>query len=164
MFRPTPSTASRPIRRRAVLAGALAAGFALPALPMPAGAQDLGTIIDRMLTEYERAVIREYLRNDGYWVDRHDGGGRGRGNGRGRGGLPPGLQRQVDQGRGLPPGLARQIQRGEGLPPGLQAQALPGDLLSRLPRREGTRRVLIDRNVVLIDTATNIILDILTAP
>lgn len=163
MFRPKPSTASRLIRRRAVLTGALAAGLALPTLPMPAGAQDLGTIVDRVLTEYERAVIRDYLRNNGYW-HRDGGDGRGRGNNRGRGGLPPGLQRQVDQGRGLPPGLARQIQRGEGLPPGLQAQALPGDLLSRLPRRDGTRRVLIDRNVVLIDTATNIILDILTAP
>lgn len=138
------------------------------AAPPKQTAQDVGTLVDRVLTEYERAVIRDYLRSQGYWHgDDRDVGrgseGRGRGNGRG-GGLPPGLQRQVDQGRGLPPGLARQLEQGRGLPPGLQTRPLPDDLASRLPSRPGTRRVMVDRTVVLIDTATNVILDVLYGP
>lgn len=173
MTRPVPHPAPRRLATALLLSAAAAIALA-PAPPAYAQApvqvaQDLGTIVDRVLTEYERAVIREYLRQRGYWGDgRYDDGyedrGRGRGNGRGRNGLPPGIQRQVDQGRGLPPGLARQLQEGRGLPPGLQTQALPNDLLRQLPRREGTRRVIVDRNIVLIDTATNVILDILYGP
>ncbi|MEQ8964282.1 MAG: hypothetical protein RID91_00535 [Azospirillaceae bacterium] len=145
---------------RCPLAGAL---LALPLLALaPAGAataqesvtETLGAIAERVLTEYERQVIRDYYRNHGGYRDNR---GRGRGQGNGRSGLPPGLAKK-DR---LPPGLERQLVEGGSLPPGLQRRALPGDLLHRLPPRRGTERIVVDRDVILIETATGLILDIL---
>lgn len=69
-------------------------------------------------------------------------------------GLPPGLAKRDS----LPPGLARR----DSLPPGLARRDLPNDLerrLSRLPR--GTRRSQIGDDIVLIEEATGLIIDIL---
>jgi len=139
--------------RRGLLTALIAAPMGA-ALPIPdAGAQDdlsgtLGVIVDRVLTEYERQVIREYYGRRG---------GDGPGRGRGGDGLPPGLAKK----NRLPPGLERQLVEGGRLPPGLERRALPSDLRARLPRRRGTDRVVVDRDVVLIETATGLILDIL---
>jgi len=75
-------------------------------------------------------------------------------------GLPPGLARRES----LPPGLARQVQRNGTLPPGLQRrlQPLPWDLESRLPGLwEGLERVVLGRDVLVIETRTATILDLL---
>lgn len=73
---------------------------------------------------------------------------------KGRGGLPPGLAKR-DQ---LPPGLAKRDQ----LPPGLAERDLPDDMSRRLPPPpSGTRRTMVGDTVMLIDTATNTILDII---
>ncbi len=49
------------------------------------------------------------------------------------------------------------------MPPGLAKRALPEELSRRLPRqRFGTERVVVDQDVLLIEQATGIILDILT--
>jgi hypothetical protein len=72
--------------------------------------------------------------------------------------LPPGLAKRDT----LPPGLARQIEKNGTLPPGLAKRDLPADLESRLPRRRGgQRRIVVDDDVVLIEDATDRILDVL---
>ncbi len=71
---------------------------------------------------------------------------------------PPGLARRAT----LPPGLARQLETRSTLPPGLAKRDLPADLTSRLPfPLPGTERVIVDNDVLLIQQATGLILDIL---
>ena len=79
--------------------------------------------------------------------------------GKGRGqGLPPGLAKRDT----LPPGLQRQFDRNGRLPKGLQTAELPPKLDAKLPPApEGTERVIVDKDVVLIDKATDVILDVL---
>src|SRR5581483_10718263 len=63
--------------------------------------------------------------------------------------------------KGLPPGLAK---RGGNLPPGLQKrlEPLPPDLERGLPRLpDSWERVVLERDVILLDRRTNRILDIL---
>ncbi len=75
--------------------------------------------------------------------------GKGGGRGRGRSG-------------GLPPGLENQLKLSGKLPPGLEGRELPSGLKGRLPPPgHGTRRVIIGRDVVLVDKAKNVVLDIL---
>lgn len=65
-------------------------------------------------------------------------------------------------GRGLPPGLAKQLRERGHLPPGLEAKGLPPGLADRLgPAPRGYERVVIGRDVVLMQVATGIIADIL---
>ena len=71
-------------------------------------------------------------------------------------GLPPGLA-----GRPLPPGLQKHIDRTGRLPPGLEKRRLPGDLRGLLPRRTGQDFRVVGNDIVLIETATNLILDIM---
>jgi len=76
-------------------------------------------------------------------------------------GLPPGLAKR---GGKLPPGLQKQLDRNGQLPPGLQKrlEPLPADLDRRLPRLpEYWERVVLERDVILIDRRTNRILDII---
>ena len=75
--------------------------------------------------------------------------------------LPPGLAKR---GGKLPPGLQRQLDRNGKLPPGLQKrlEPLPADLESRLPRLpQGWERVILERDVILLDRRTNRVLDII---
>ncbi len=72
-------------------------------------------------------------------------------------GLPPGLAKR---GR-LPPGLQKHIERTGRLPPGLEKRRLPGDLRGLLPRRTGQDYRVVGNDIVLIETATNLILDIM---
>jgi hypothetical protein len=76
-------------------------------------------------------------------------------------GLPPGLAKKES----LPPGLDKQLQKNGSLPPGLQQkiQPLPPVLevqLTKLP--EGQKRVAIAGSIVLMNSKTSIIIDILT--
>ena len=72
--------------------------------------------------------------------------------------LPPGLAQKGE----LPPGLERQYQRNGKLPPGLQKRQLPDDLARALPRRHGDYdRVIVGNDVLLIQIATGVILDIM---
>lgn len=129
------------------------------------------------LSELERKIIDEYYRIKGNVLGT-DAQGQGTGAsqrkntqpmrgvpekvgrqdaGKGRGkheGLPPGLAKR-DQ---LPPGLAKR----DTLPPGLRRDSLPQDLHAKLPPpAPGTERVLIGGDLVLIDIATNAVLDIM---
>lgn len=62
----------------------------------------------------------------------------------------------------LPPGLVKHVDRNGVLPPGLQGRNLPEDLSDRLPRRSRDyERVIIDNDVVLVETSTRRIVDVL---
>jgi hypothetical protein len=94
----------------------------------------------------ERRIIEQYYR---------------RGKKTKRKGLPPGLAKR---GGNLPPGLQKQLEKNGKLPPGLQKrlEPLPVDLDRRLPRLPGYwERVIVERDVILIDRRTNRILDII---
>src|SRR4051812_40677452 len=78
-----------------------------------------------------------------------------------RAGLPPGLAKK-DR---LPPGLEKQLQRNGTLPPGLQkkVQPLPQALEVQLPKLPGgIRRIIISGTIILHDTKTNRILDLVS--
>ncbi len=71
--------------------------------------------------------------------------------------FPPGLAKKP-----LPPGLAMQYRRYGKLPPGLQKRDLPHDLASRMSKLPpGHARVIVGDDVLLIEVATGVILDVL---
>ena len=75
-------------------------------------------------------------------------------------GLPPGLAKRET----LPPGLEKQLQKNGTLPPGLQQkiQPLPPVLevqLMKLP--EDQKRVAIAGNIILMDSKSGLMIDIL---
>lgn len=127
----------------------------------PAAAQSSGSgmttadkTVEAIFTALEKRLIREYF------GERYHGGDDRKADRKGKKnkGMPPGLAKKKD----LPSGLERQLQRNGRLPPGLEKRRLPDDLESRLPRRDRRyERVIIDNDVVLIETATNVVLDIL---
>lgn len=89
----------------------------------------------------QRTIITEYFRNS-------------------RGNLPPGLAKR-DR---LPPGLEKQLRERGTLPPGLQKrfQPLPDELERQLPRLPaGYRRGVVAGNVILMQEATSVIVDII---
>jgi len=124
-------------RRNALFA---LSGYAL-VLASPAVAQD--TTAQRVFSAIERQLILDY------YARTATSGGPGRGNGRGRGGgLPPGIQRRLERGGTLPPGIARQV--------------LPPDLSRQLPLLPSTyTRMIVGNDVLLVATATGLILDII---
>jgi len=76
----------------------------------------------------------------------------------GKRGLPPGLAKRSD----LPPGLQKHLERNGTLPPGLAKRALPADLERTLPALPaGVERITVDDDLILIETATGRILDII---
>lgn len=99
----------------------------------------------RFLPE-ERKIIEEFYRQDKKSKTK---------------GLPPGLAKR---GGNLPPGLQKHLKKNGQLPPGLQKrlEPLPTELDRRLPRLpDYWERVIVERDVVLIDRRTNRILDII---
>jgi hypothetical protein len=73
----------------------------------------------------------------------------------------PGLAKR---GGNLPPGLKKQLQKNGQLPPGLQKriEPLPVELSRQLPPLpEHWDRVIVERDVILLDRRTNRILDII---
>ena len=61
----------------------------------------------------------------------------------------------------LPPGIAKKIARGGSLPPGIAKRYLPADLATQLPPRPGQQWLVVGTDVVLIDIATSVIVDVL---
>ncbi|MFN7114335.1 MAG: hypothetical protein ACK4PK_08245 [Alphaproteobacteria bacterium] len=142
----------------------LTAVSVIPSAYALAGPQSSGSassaqrVIERVFSATERAIIDEYFaEKDKKKHGKKHGKGHGKG-GKGRDGLPPGLAKK-DQ---LPPGLQKQLKKNGTLPPGLVRNELPLSLQNKLyPPKKGTKRILVGRDVVLIDTKTDLILDIL---
>lgn len=61
----------------------------------------------------------------------------------------------------LPPGIRKKLARGGAMPPGIAMQVLPDGLHRQLPRRYGEHYEIIGADVVLVDTATRVIVDVL---
>jgi hypothetical protein len=131
----------------------------LSAVPAHAddGALSAAQVATIVLTEVEKRIIGDYYRHQYVaWVE-SEPTGKGK-NKKKHGNLPPGLAKKGT----LPPGLAKQLARNGTLPPGLAKRALPDDLLGQLqPRPAGYEFVLVDDRVMLIQAATNLILDVL---
>jgi hypothetical protein len=101
-----------------------------------------GTHATVQFAERDKIVIRDYYRDPGS----------------GASGLPPGLAKKQQ----LPPGLQKQVREKGTLPPGLQKRLLPGELEGRLTRLPpGYERVIVGADVVIVEIATRIIVDIL---
>ena len=111
----------------------------------------------------EKGIIAAYLTSNPHLLidDEPEGRGQGKGQAKGKGksgDMPAGLGGR-DQ---LPPGLQMHIERNGTLPPGLEKRDLPSDLTGLLPQvQRGTRRVIVGRDIVLMDIATNVVIDVL---
>jgi hypothetical protein len=113
--------------------------------PASAGVRD-GSGGPPRFSDAERRIIEQYY---------------GRGNQSKSKSLPPGLAKR---GGNLPPGLQKQLARNGQLPPGLQkrVEPLPLELNRQLPPLpEYWERVIVERDVILLDRRTNRILDII---
>lgn len=98
-----------------------------------------------IFTAAERAIIAAYFHDQWQAAEQ-------------TGTLPPGLAKR----QSLPPGLQKQLARKGTLPPGLAKRALPADLIARLGTpAKGTARYIAGDDVLLVDTATNVILDVI---
>lgn len=60
----------------------------------------------------------------------------------------------------LPPGIRKNLARGKPIPPGIAKRAVPGPMLSRLPRYPGYEWAVYGSDLVLVATATAIIADV----
>jgi len=139
------------MKRRNLLIGGIAAALG-PLLPSAISHAD-DSVGDIILTEIERRLIASYYQRH---YDAWDAGNRS--NGRKNKSLPPGLAKRGT----LPPGLYKQLVRNGTLPPGLGAMPLPYDLVMQLPPRPpGQRLLIVDDKVLLVQAATNLILDVL---
>jgi Ni/Co efflux regulator RcnB len=63
--------------------------------------------------------------------------------------------------QGLPPGIAKNLARGKPLPPGIAKRYVPSALLAQLPPRPGYEWLAVDRDILLVVAATEIIVGIL---
>jgi hypothetical protein len=98
-------------------------------------------ITGTLITAAEKALIGGYIQDA-----------------RSSGSLPPGLANR----EALPPGLARQIERNGTLPKGLTKRGLPPELTGQLPPRPSSQEYrVIGADIVLVDIATHVILDVL---
>lgn len=60
----------------------------------------------------------------------------------------------------LPPGIAKKVARGKPLPPGI-AKKLSPQMLAQLPQRQGYEYAQVGADIVLIETATRLVVDVL---
>ena len=146
-----------PMNSAALLAAACLALGSLVAAPVAAQGSSVTLAqrdaLDVVFTTVERRVIEDYFGIEPPERTSFKGKHKGKGKGRQKG-LPPGLAKRGS----LPPGLAKR----KTLPPGLDKRQLPPGLSGRLgPPPHGTERFVVDTNVLLVETATGIVLDIL---
>ena len=62
----------------------------------------------------------------------------------------------------LPPGIAKNLARGKPLPPGIATRSLPNNLLKGLPQYKGYEWLAAGADLVLINTASRLVADVLT--
>ena len=91
-------------------------------------------VIGGLITLAERAIVGDYL-------DRNRGAFAGA--------------------EALPPGIAKKVARGGALPPGIAKKMPPGGLLARLPARPGQEWRVVGTDLLIVEIATNVIVDVL---
>jgi Ni/Co efflux regulator RcnB len=62
----------------------------------------------------------------------------------------------------LPPGIAKKLRRGGTLPPGIAKRTPPPELMRQLPQRPGQEWIVAGHDILLIEVATHVIVDVLT--
>ena len=134
------------------------AGLCVGLLPTAGLAED-PSVADIFIGELEKRIIRDYYERHLHDFENSPEGGQYKTQKKKyKGNLPPGLAKRET----LPPGLAKQLARNGHLPPGLEKRGLPNDLLAELPQLQPQYRyVIIDNKVMLIQAASNLILDVL---
>ncbi len=147
----------------------IALAAALLHLSLPAAAQSptghsdgritSDEMIAGVISEIERRTIGRYYNGDRYdEYEEESGHGKAKkGNKSKNTGLPPGLAKRDH----LPPGLQKHLDERGALPPGLAKRDLPLNLQSALPWRINEEFLIIDDDVVLIERATGVVLDVL---
>ena len=101
------------------------------------------TVMEQVFSAVEKQLIRDFF---------DEGRGHGKIKRKGKKG----------HGKGMPPGLVMHFERNGRLPPGLEGRDLPPGLNKRLGHAGlGRSRRIVGNDVVLIETATGVILDIL---
>ncbi|HEV8388386.1 MAG TPA: hypothetical protein VGQ35_01010 [Dongiaceae bacterium] len=135
-----------------------------PGTPPPAAqspAVQSPDAVDIFIGELEKRIIGDYYQRHLYeWQQSPEGHeyGKHKNKKNKHKGLPPGLAKKGT----LPPGLAKQLARNGHLPPGLDYHPLPQDLVVQLPPLQPAYRyVIVDDRVMLIQAASNLILDVL---
>lgn len=114
--------------------------------------------LEIVFTETEKALIREYFGEGAAETPEAHSGKKGKKGKKDKKGMPPGLAKKES----FPPGLQKQLDKNGALPPGLQKKALPSDLQSRLPPApKGYERVIVDANVLLVESATGVVRDVI---
>lgn len=98
------------------------------------------TDVKVVFSDHDRALIRQHYHQNKYKK------------------VPPGLAKKGK----LTPGHQKRLQKHGRLPPGLEGRYLPYDLERRLDRLpDGYVRVKVGSDIVLMETATRIILDVI---
>lgn len=138
----------------------LMSGLAVAGLLAMLGAPvSAGEIADKVITVLEKEVIADYYRKKADTAPAAETGDQG-----GKAGKGKAAKDKGGKGKGnkeLPKGIAMKLERGGTLPPGMEMRGLPTDLQRRLPERTaGQELAVVDDDVVLIETATGLILDI----
>lgn len=123
-----------------------ATALALALLAVPAAADPGGKHGDRdrdressrdsdlgsvIISAAERALIRDYYQEHPATYSRD---------------LPPGMQKRLARGKPLPPGIAKQF---------------PNELRGRMPHRPGYDYRVVGSDVMLVEVATGVIVDLL---
>lgn len=105
-----------------------------PPVRRPVPEEEEQSLVEAVITEAERRILREYF------------------------GSHPNAARK----KTLPPGLEKQLVRNRTLPQGVARRRLPKDLARALPARlSNYELVLVEDRVLLVDRATDMILDAL---
>lgn len=95
----------------------------------------------------EKQVIANFFTGSG------GGGGNQAGKGKGK------KNKGAGGNQGIPPGLAK---KGGALPPGIAKRQLPSNLVAQLPPPPaGYERVIVDKDVLLVHIATQVVHDVL---
>jgi|TARA_R110000822_G_scaffold82153_12_gene194501 Ni/Co efflux regulator RcnB len=71
------------------------------------------------------------------------------------------IEDQLTGRKPLPPGIRKNLARGKPLPPGIARKMAPQPLLNRLPRYDGHDWQVVGTDLVLLNVATQVVVDVL---
>jgi hypothetical protein len=142
-------------RRRFILAAGVAMSIGPSTITARAESPSVGNIF---IGELEKRIISDYYQRHLVAFEQSPEGRDYKKHKNKHKGLPPGLAKKGT----LPPGIAKQLARNGQLPPGLDYHPLPQDLIVQLPPvQPGYRYTIVDDKVLLVQAASNLILDVL---